>query len=160
MPTSEVEVKDSDRNIDNTDIGLDRKMEERSTIVETDTSSTHSPETTPLMLLMHGENDSLQNQTQKSHRRNSKDFGDINFEEYAMLKIKDALEQLNTNPRSRITFIDFAGQSIYYAFHQIYLSPKTCYILVVDMTKGHDDKVDTDETVSSRFVSWTYKGNI
>lgn len=139
-------------------------MEDLSTIVEIDTSSTNSPETTPLMPLMNGESDSLQNRTEKSDIRNNKDFesnnGHNNNEEYAMFKIMDALEQLTTNPRPRITFIDFAGQSIYYAFHQIYLSPKTCYILVVDMTKGYDEKADSDETVSSRFVSWTYKGNI
>lgn len=158
MPTSEVEVKDSDRNIDNADIEKDKEMEDLLTIVKTDTSSTHSHEKAPLL------NYSLQKRTEKSHRSNSSDsvsnYVHNNDEEYAMSKIMEALEQLNKNPRPRITFIDFAGQSIYYAFHQIYLSPKTCYILVVDMTKGYDKKVDTDETVTSRFVSWTYKGNI
>lgn len=164
MPASEAEVKDFERIIDNTDIEIDRKMEERTTFVETDTSSTESHETMPLMPFIHSENDLLQNQTENSHKRNSKGFESScnhnNDEEYAMTKIMDALEHLNTNPRSRITFIDFAGQSIYYAFHQIYLSPKTCYILVVDMTKGLDEKVNSDETVGSRFDSWTYKGNI
>lgn len=161
MPTSEFEDKDSDQNRDNTDTELDRNVMELSTIEATDTSSTHSYGKTPVL---NGESYSLQNRTEKSNRSNSTDFvsnyGHNNDEKYAMSKIMEALEQLNTNPRPRITFIDFAGQSIYYAFHQIYLSPKTCYILVVDMTKGYDEKVDTDETVTSRFVSWTYKGNI
>lgn len=26
---------------------------------------------------------------------------------------------------TQVTFLDFAGQSMYYAFHQIFLSPKT-----------------------------------
>lgn len=160
MPSNAFEFKDSDRNRDNTDTKLDRNMMELSTIEATDTSSTDSHEKTPLM---NGENYSLQNRTKKQHRSNSTytcKYDHVNNEKYAMSKILEALEQLNENPRPRITFIDFAGQSMYYAFHQIYLSPKTCYILVVDMTKGYDEKVDTDETVTSRFVSWTYKGNI
>lgn len=161
MLSSEFKDKDSDQNRDNRDTELDRNMMELSTFEATDTSSTHSYEKTPVL---NEESFSLQNRTEKSNRINSTDFvsnyGHNNDEKYAMSKIMEALEQLNTNPRPRITFIDFAGQSIYYAFHQIYLSPKTCYILVVDMTKGYDEKVDTDETVTSRFVSWTYKGNI
>lgn len=71
----------------------------------------------------------------------------------------DALEQIDKKPRPRITFIDFAGQSQYYAFLQIYLSPKMCYILVVDMTKSPDANVpDPDVEAGSRFVSWTYRG--
>lgn len=58
----------------------------------------------------------------------------------------------------RVTFLDFAGQSLYYAFHQIYLSPKTCYILVVDMTKRFDGQVPVDEKCCSRFNGWTYEG--
>lgn len=82
-------------------------------------------------------------------------------EKYAMAKIMDSLEQIDKNPGPRITFIDFAGQSQYYAFHQIYLSPKTCYILVVDMTKRPDEKVpDPHGEAGSRFVSWTYRGNV
>lgn len=161
MPLNEFETKDSGQNRDNTDTELDRNMMELSTIEATDTSSTHSYEKTSLL---NGVNYSLQNRTEKSHRSNSTDFvsnyGHSNDEKYAMSKIMEALGQLNKNPRPRITFIDFAGQSIYYAFHQIYLSPKTCYILVLDMTKSLDEKVDSDETVGSRFVSWTYKGNI
>lgn len=161
MPSNEFETQDSDQNRDNTDTELDRNMMELSTIEATYTLITHSYENTSLL---NGENYSLQTRTEQSHRSNSTDFvsnyGHSNDEKYAMSKIMEALEQLNKNPRPRITFIDFAGQSIYYAFHQIYLSPKTCYILVLDMTKGLNEKVDSDETVGSRFVSWTYKGNI
>lgn len=71
---------------------------------------------------------------------------------------------------TQVTFLDFAGQSMYYAFHQIFLSPKTFYILVVDMTKRLDDKVEEhlyrkgksperNEKLCSRFESWEYKGN-
>lgn len=88
----------------------------------------------------------------------------INFEKYAILKIKDAVnELLNENDlRPRITFLDFAGQSMYYAFHQIFLRPKSCSILVVDMTKSLDDKVDVqdgNEKECSQFALWRYRGH-
>lgn len=75
-------------------------------------------------------------------------------------KIMDADKDLSMENHicPRVTFIDFAGQSIYYAFHQIYFSPKTCYILIVDMTKNLDDKVTkTDDECYSLFKSWTYE---
>lgn len=82
-------------------------------------------------------------------------------EKYAISKIMDAVKDLSNENhlRPRITFLDFAGQSMYYAFQQIYFSPKTCYILVVDMTKKPDEKVlETDVKCCSLFESWTYKG--
>lgn len=85
----------------------------------------------------------------------------INFEKYAILKIKDAVNELlnEKDLRPRITFLDFAGQSMYYAFQQIYFSAKTCYILVVDMTKKPNEQVHgTDDRCCSLFESWTYKG--
>lgn len=87
----------------------------------------------------------------------------VDDECYAILKIMDNIKNQSNEKlmRPRITFLDFAGQSLYYAFHQIYLSPKTCYILVVDMTKSPDEQVsepDVDEIDCSRFKSWKYKG--
>lgn len=67
-----------------------------------------------------------------------------------------------TDLRPRITFLDFAGQSMYYAFLQIFLRPKSCSILVVDMTKSLNDKVgdqDDNEQECSQFSSWRYIGN-
>lgn len=81
---------------------------------------------------------------------------------YAISKIMDAVKQLSNEKvlHPRITFLDFAGQRMYYAFHQIYLSPKTCYILVVDLTQNPKEQViDTNEIGGTRFESWTYKGN-
>lgn len=93
------------------------------------------------------------------------DSEDDDEEQYAISKIMDAVRMLKneTDLRPRITFLDFAGQNMYYAFHQIYISPKSCTILVVDMTKNLHEKVDvtdTDEKCCSQFESWTYKGNI
>lgn len=83
------------------------------------------------------------------------DAGEITFSE-----LMDACKDVSTeNPlRPRITFLDFAGQSMYYAFQQIYFSPKTCYILVVDMTKKPGGVVESDVKCCSLFESWTYKG--
>lgn len=80
---------------------------------------------------------------------------------YAFSKIMDAVKELSSDDHlcPRITFLDFAGQSMYYAFQQIYFSAKTCYILVVDMTKKPNEQVhETDDRCCSLFESWTYKG--
>ena len=80
-----------------------------------------------------------------------------------MTNIIDVVQKLcrESNERKTITFLDFAGQSIYYAFHQIFLSRTTFSILVVDMTKKPEDlatNVSDDDVCCSRFESWTYKG--
>lgn len=81
---------------------------------------------------------------QKQDEEIEKNADNDDIEEYAISKIKDAVNELlnEHDLRPRITFLDFAGQSMYYAFHQIFLRPKSCSILVVDMTKRLDDKVD------------------
>lgn len=79
----------------------------------------------------------------------------------ALSKIINAVEELSSIDHlgPRVTFLDFAGQSMYYAFQQIYFSAKTCYILVVDMTKKPNEKVhETGDRCCSLFESWTYKG--
>lgn len=101
---------------------------------------------------------------QKQNEEIEKNAENDNIEEYAISKIKDAVNELlnEHDLRPRITFLDFAGQSMYYAFHQIFLRPKSCSILVVDMTKRLDDKVDVknkDEKDCSLFASWRYRGN-
>lgn len=88
----------------------------------------------------------------------------VDNEKYAISKIMDAVMMLKneTDLRPRITFLDFAGQYMYYAFHQIFISPKSCFILVVDMTKNLYEKVDvsdSDEKCCSQFESWRYIGN-
>ena len=83
-----------------------------------------------------------------------------------MESIIDAVQKLSRegDVRKTITILDFAGQSIYYAFHQIYLSRATFALLVVDMSKGFEDfckptNVSDDDFCCSRFESWTYNGN-
>ena len=85
---------------------------------------------------------------------------DTNIENYAMSSIMEAVNELSreNTRRKTITFLDFAGQSIYYAFHQIYHSPETFSILVVDMGKNPKVQCETDGKCCSRFQSWTYEG--
>lgn len=91
-----------------------------------------------------------------------KDIEANETEETTISTLMDAVNEMSENNhiRPQITFLDFAGQRMYYAFHQIYLSPKTIYILVVDMTKDLEDEVevDDDEKGCSGFDSWVYKG--
>ncbi|XP_062621838.1 probable serine/threonine-protein kinase roco5, partial [Saccostrea cucullata] len=60
-----------------------------------------------------------------------------------------------------ISMTDFAGQVAYYACHQVYLSRRAFYIVVVDMSKKLDEEsrmYDTDRhyPTGSLFHSWTY----
>ncbi|XP_062618155.1 uncharacterized protein LOC134279765 [Saccostrea cucullata] len=58
-----------------------------------------------------------------------------------------------------VSMLDFAGQLAYYACHQIYVTPKAFFILVLDMTKRFEDVVDRekDNQEGSIFSVWTYK---
>lgn len=105
---------------------------------------------------------------EKNDRKSSACIRDDIFLEddgrYATLKfIDDAKKLLSENPiRPRITFLDISCPSMYYAFQHIYFSPKTCYIMVVDMTKGPSDHVlehAVDEIDCSGSKSWKYQGN-
>ncbi|XP_062598980.1 probable serine/threonine-protein kinase pats1 [Saccostrea cucullata] len=61
-----------------------------------------------------------------------------------------------------ISMTDFAGQVAYYACHQVYLSRRAFYIVVVDISKGLDEEVriyhtDRHNPEGSLFHSWKYK---
>ncbi|XP_062617251.1 uncharacterized protein LOC134278961 [Saccostrea cucullata] len=58
-----------------------------------------------------------------------------------------------------VSMLDFAGQLAYYACHQIYVTPKAFFILVLDMTKKFEDVVEKekDNQEGSIFSVWTYK---
>ena len=105
--------------------------------------------------------DDKDNVDYKEHQDTAKVETNIDME-----SIMDAVQKLSkeSSERKTITFLDFAGQSIYYAFHQIYLSPETFSILVVDMKKNPNDKCEpnvksNNEIRCSRFETWTYEGN-
>ncbi|XP_061193258.1 uncharacterized protein LOC133201472 [Saccostrea echinata] len=64
-----------------------------------------------------------------------------------------------TNVESKtLTFFDFGGQSAYYACHQIYLTRRAFYVVVVDASKRLDQKVDKSvcDQDGSVFSEWTY----
>lgn len=122
-------------------------------------------------------NESLQNRSKKENNKssgkmwsddnetdnenNAEDMGDEGYETIAASELMDYVRAMTGTDYlgPQITFLDFAGQKMYYSYHQIYLSPGTFYILVVDMTKKPDDKVEvTDEKGCTQFDSWTYEG--
>ncbi|XP_061192116.1 uncharacterized protein LOC133200314 [Saccostrea echinata] len=70
----------------------------------------------------------------------------------------------STNPyfdNNVISMTDFAGQVAYYACHQVYLSRRAFYIVVIDMSKNLNEEsrmYDTDRhyPTGSLFHTWTY----
>ncbi|XP_062610252.1 uncharacterized protein LOC134272033 [Saccostrea cucullata] len=67
----------------------------------------------------------------------------------------------STDGRQLISMTDFAGQVAYYACHQIYLSRRAFYLVVVDMSKDLEEKAmsyDTDRhsPLGSLFHYWTF----
>ncbi|XP_061192320.1 uncharacterized protein LOC133200553 [Saccostrea echinata] len=57
-----------------------------------------------------------------------------------------------------LTFFDFGGQCAYYACHQIYLTRRAFYVVVVDASKRLDQKVDKEvcDQDGSVFSGWSY----
>ncbi|XP_061193255.1 uncharacterized protein LOC133201468 [Saccostrea echinata] len=59
-----------------------------------------------------------------------------------------------------LTFFDFGGQCAYYACHQIYLTRRAFYIVVLDASKPFDQVVEKEvcDQADSVFADWTYIG--
>ena len=105
--------------------------------------------------------DEKENKRVKEIAENADNAANDTITEDDMLStIMDAINQLSKEQvrKKRITFLDFAGQSSYYAFHQTYLTPETFYILVVDMRFKEDEECGTDAQLGGVFSSWTYLG--
>ncbi|XP_062584574.1 uncharacterized protein LOC134246257 isoform X2 [Saccostrea cucullata] len=68
---------------------------------------------------------------------------------------KDASDE----PEKKITMVDFAGQCSYYASHQIFLSPRAFFILVLNMEKKLLEKVGKEvcSQEGSIYEGWTHK---
>lgn len=73
----------------------------------------------------------------------------------------DAVDQssIEKHVHSRFAFSESAEQTLFNAFHNIFFHQKTCFILVVDMTRCLDEQL-CDENCDSRFKPWTYGGNV
>ncbi|XP_062620873.1 uncharacterized protein LOC134282481 [Saccostrea cucullata] len=57
-----------------------------------------------------------------------------------------------------LSVMDFAGQAAYYACHQVYLSHRAIYLLVVDMTQNLNTKLEQDDrncVKGTLFEEWT-----
>ncbi|XP_061181152.1 uncharacterized protein LOC133189767 [Saccostrea echinata] len=56
-----------------------------------------------------------------------------------------------------VTILDFGGQSVYYACHHVYLSPRAFYILVVDYSKDFYSKAkEVCEIADLIYSDWRY----
>ncbi|XP_062612400.1 uncharacterized protein LOC134274161 [Saccostrea cucullata] len=80
----------------------------------------------------------------------------------AQAVVKDEIFQNILSEKEKlptVSMLDFAGQLAYYACHQIYVTPKAFFILVLDMTKKFEDVVskEKDNQEGSIFSVWTYK---
>ncbi|XP_062611894.1 uncharacterized protein LOC134273703 [Saccostrea cucullata] len=80
----------------------------------------------------------------------------------ATAMVKDEIFQKILSEKEKlptVSMLDFAGQLAYYACHQIYVTPKAFFILVLDMTKRFEDVVskEKDNQEGSIFSVWTYK---
>ncbi|XP_061193662.1 uncharacterized protein LOC133201885 [Saccostrea echinata] len=66
-------------------------------------------------------------------------------------------KNISDDPEKKITMTDFAGQCSYYASHQIFLSPRAFFILVLNMEKKFDDKVGEEVCFQegSIYKEWT-----
>ncbi|XP_062572583.1 probable serine/threonine-protein kinase roco5 [Saccostrea cucullata] len=58
-----------------------------------------------------------------------------------------------------LSILDFGGQCMYYACHQIYLSKRAFYILVVDMSKNLEDVIDEElcDQKDTMFSNWSHR---
>ncbi|XP_062568058.1 probable serine/threonine-protein kinase pats1 isoform X1 [Saccostrea cucullata] len=71
----------------------------------------------------------------------------------------DSNHSLEEEITKTVSFFDFGGQCAYYACHQIYLTRRAFYILVVDASKDLYKEVDKNacDQGDTVFNGWTYK---
>ncbi|XP_062596815.1 probable serine/threonine-protein kinase pats1 [Saccostrea cucullata] len=86
-------------------------------------------------------------------------------DEAKSLKVRTRLLDHRSNEKNEtdiekktLTMFDFGGQCAYYACHQIYLTRRAFYVVVVDASKRLDQKVDEKvcDQDGSVFSGWTY----
>ncbi|XP_062598743.1 uncharacterized protein LOC134260172, partial [Saccostrea cucullata] len=100
--------------------------------------------------------------TKRRKEENSVDVMASALSSEATAMVKDEIFQKILSDKEKfptVSMLDFAGQLAYYACHQIYVTPKAFFILVLDMTKNFEDVVDKerDNQEGSIFSVWTYK---
>ncbi|XP_061195056.1 probable serine/threonine-protein kinase pats1 [Saccostrea echinata] len=85
-------------------------------------------------------------------------------EEKGTLKVretnKDGSEAIpDKGVKKTLSFFDFGGQCAYYACHQIYLTRRAFYIVVIDASKDLEHLVEKDvcDQMDTVFANWKYK---
>ncbi|XP_056016434.1 uncharacterized protein LOC125676855 isoform X2 [Ostrea edulis] len=83
------------------------------------------------------------------------DIFEINDEENVLKALQ---EETKKEGKKLLSIVDFAGQCAYYACHQVYLSRRAFYLLVIDMSKPFSEIVDPRvcEQQGTVFMDWTY----
>lgn len=68
----------------------------------------------------------------------------------------------DTVGKKTLSVFDFGGQCVYYACHQIYLTRRAFYMVVVDASKHLDQVVDAEvcDQDGTVFSGWKYEGVI
>jgi hypothetical protein len=88
---------------------------------------------------------------------------DVVSEMSGILPVSNNLESNNEqqSPR-RVCMTDFAGQCAYYSTHQIFLSPRAFFLLVLDMTKDLTHVVGEEVCCQegSIYKDWTFRGMV
>ncbi|XP_056015075.1 uncharacterized protein LOC125676208 [Ostrea edulis] len=72
--------------------------------------------------------------------------------------LKDLPADTGKEGKQLLSILDFGGQCAYYACHQVYLSRRAFYLLVLNMSKRFDEKVDPSlcEQEGTMFTDWTH----
>ncbi|XP_061171149.1 uncharacterized protein LOC133180698 [Saccostrea echinata] len=80
-----------------------------------------------------------------------------NSESWGILRVS---KQVFDEPEKKISMVDFAGQCSYYSSHQIFLSPRAFFILVLNMEKKFNEMVGEEVCSQERSIykGWTYRG--
>ena len=84
-------------------------------------------------------------------RSNSSQLSILSDED--LLEFKTALEKGEVNKNKTINIWDFAGQNIFYATHQLFLSSEAVYLLVVDLSKDLNTEIHEEQGTALRNVS-------
>ncbi|XP_061193664.1 uncharacterized protein LOC133201888 [Saccostrea echinata] len=86
-----------------------------------------------------------------------KESKDIPYSSEISGNLQIEVKNISEDPDKKITMTDFAGQCAYYASHQIFLSPRAFFILVLNMEKKFDDKVGEEVCCQegSIYRGWT-----
>ncbi|XP_056015088.1 uncharacterized protein LOC125676201 [Ostrea edulis] len=72
--------------------------------------------------------------------------------------LKDLPVDTDKEEKRLLSVVDFGGQCAYYACHQVYLNRRAFHLLVLNMSKRFDEKVDPSlcEQEGTMFTDWSY----